>query len=108
MLKIQKVSKTFHLWELLLKDKGFDSISITGLGSKSGNRLYEKWLPLAFPAFIFKAIFNRYPTFALRAIKQKCLAFEKKFIQDVDEGEILHEDLMNNDIVEYCIICKNL
>lgn len=94
-----------YVWQHLLEGNGFSDVRISGIGSRRANQLFERWLPLAFPSFLAKGIFKRYPTM-FRGIKSSYINRDTRFLQEIADGAILTDDLKDENIVEYFIRCR--
>jgi SAM-dependent methyltransferase len=95
-----------YAWEHLLKGFGFRSVDITGLGSASANRIFDKWLLSSFPAFVWKCFFKKYPIWFTLLKYAHIKRHYGEFLGEVERGEVIVEDLDSPAIVEYLIICK--
>lgn len=93
------------VWSNLLQTIGFET-SICGLGSKKGNHLAELWLPPAFISFIYKSLFGRYPRRFANLLKRFFLPWMRTFLEEVQRGDVIINDLEHPEIVEYTIRCK--
>ena len=94
-----------YVWQHLLEGNGFADVRISGVGSRRANQLFERWLPLAFPSFLVKGIFRRYPTM-FRGIKAAYIGADATFLREISDGSILTDNVRDENIVEYFIRCK--
>lgn len=94
-----------EVWKFLLGGIGFEVENVIGLGSPAANRLFEGKLGWAALAFVWKALFRKYPWFLKfrRGWKSRRVS---DFIRDVETGAILKTDLSDPAVVEFFIVCK--
>lgn len=94
-----------EVWRFLLEGIGFEVEKVVGLGSPAANRLFEYKLGWASLAFVWKAIFRRYPWFLkFRRGWRTRKIFD--FVSDIESGRILKSDLDDPSVVEFFIVCK--
>jgi len=94
-----------HVWRQLLEGIGFSEVRVLGLGSQRANRLFEGFLPLALPSFLFKVVTKRYPRL-LRLGGSLALRIAAPFLREIASGETLRQDPADPEVVELCIRCR--
>lgn len=92
------------VWQHLLEAQGF-ACEIHGLGSARGNRLAELWMPPAFLSFGYKSIFGHYPARLSRPFKLPLLSSMQAYLDEVQRGDVITDDLEHPEVVEYSIRC---
>jgi SAM-dependent methyltransferase len=93
------------VWSALLENAGFAS-DIRGLGSARGNRLAELWLPPSFASFVWKSLFGRYPRGLLSSLKVALVPRMDAYLDEVQSGAVITQDLEHPEVVEYVIRCR--
>ncbi len=93
------------MWAHMLNGLGF-SFTIRGVGNAHGNRIFERWLPAAFVSFTYKSIFGHYPAGSVSWFKQMMLPGMTPFLNDVQSGAVVLDDLEHPEVVEYVIRCS--
>ncbi len=94
-----------YVWKYLLEGNGFTDVEVAGLGSRSANRLFERWLIPAFFSFLVKGVLKRYPSM-FQGIKSRYVLGEVQFLQEIRDGTIVTHDLKSEHVVEYFIRCR--
>lgn len=94
----------WYVWEHLLHGFGFDT-EIKGLGSREANRITERWYPPAVASFLYKGLFDHYPTRFTASFKQRYMKKLGKFLEEIEQGTVVHDDLEHPEVIEYLVRC---
>jgi len=94
----------WYVWEHLLHGFGFD-IELKGLGSREANRITERWYLPAIASFLYKSVFHHYPMRIARPLKQRYMKRLGKFLAEVEQGLVVHDDLDHPEVIEYLARC---
>jgi len=95
-----------YVWEYLLKGVGFTVEKSIGIGSFAANRLFDRWLFGSLPAFVFKAIFKRYPIWYTQLKSSYLKRRAPDFMREIETGFCVSSDTEGPDCVEYLFICR--
>lgn len=93
-----------YVWRYLLEGVGFHA-EIRAIGSARANVLRELWLPPALLSFLYKCVFKHYPERVVAPLKHLCLPQMRGFLEEVQNGAVVHDRLDDPDVVEYAIRC---
>lgn len=94
-----------YVWRYLLESCGFSDIQMIGVGNKTSNHLYEKWLPTAILGFISRCLLGRYPKY-LWNWKRTYFKKQSEFIDEIKKGRTFTRDLNSPHVEEFAISCR--
>ncbi len=95
-----------YVWRHLLESSGYEVEMLRGIGSAKANRLFARWAAPSFPAFLYKEIFRRYPSWYAPLKRLYVRLFERGFLEEIRSGACVHADPDHEDVVEYYIVCR--
>jgi len=95
-----------YVWRHLLESSGYEVESLKGIGSPRANRLFARWAAPSFPAFIYKEVFKRYPSWYAPLKRLYVNLLEKGFLEEIRTGACVQDDPDHEDVVEYYIVCR--
>jgi len=89
-------------WEHLLRSLGYE-VEIRGIGSRRANDLSELWYVPAMCSFAYKSVFKHYPRGPTAYLKTRYLPRLADFLEEVEQGTVLHDDLEHPEIIEWFV-----
>ena len=89
-------------WEHLLNSLGYD-VEIRGIGSRRANQLTELWYLPAVGSFLYKGLFKRYPAKLTAPLKVRYMSRLTDFLEEIEQGAVIHEDLDHPEIIEWFV-----
>lgn len=95
-----------YVWRHLLESSGYEVESLQGIGSAHANRLFARWAAPSFPAFLYKEVFKKYPSWYAPLKRLYVRTLEKGFLEEIRSGACIKDDPDHDDVVEYYIVCR--
>ena len=80
-----------YVWRHLLESSGYEVESVKGIGSRHANRLFARWAAPSFPAFIYKELFKKYPSWYAPLKRLYVGLFEKGFLEEIRSGACVQQ-----------------
>ena len=96
-----------YVWKALLESCEFGEVDIKGIGSQSANRYFSHWVPASMPAFAWKSVSGKYPSW-YSLIKKAYLKRQTGLINELVDRSFIKDDLEDPSIVEFFIRCTNV
>ena len=118
-----------YVWKAILESCGFSNVDIKGIGSKSTNRYFSNWVPASIPAFAWKSVSGKYPSwyssikrasviFLLQQVLRKTtpskiglkisIKRQTGLVNEIVNRSFIKDDLEDPTIVEFFIRCNNV
>ena len=95
-----------YVWRHLLESSGYHVETLQGIGSFHANRLFARWAAPSFPAFLYKELFKRYPTWYAPLKRGYVRWMEQGFLEEIRAGACIQSDPEHPETVEYYIVCR--
>ena len=96
-----------YVWKALLESCGFGDVDIKGIGSQSTNRYFSNWIPASMPAFAWKSVSGKYPSW-YSFVKRAYLKRQTGLLKELVDLSFIKDDLEDPSIVEFFIRCTNV